>query len=537
MQACLQITEIQRAVFEFLLPEHPATLARLARTCTAFTACALDALWRDQYWLAPLIQVMPHDLWKWELCDGIRVLRFIRPLEAGDWQRFDFYAPKIRRLGYYNRHLPIHRSPATHKSILVYLSSYRPIHALLENLRALSFESLDLSGPMLKSVPFFPVLLGPSVTAIYIRVSNEAVVVDHLPALFLSIARLCPGLHVLEVNLRGPPLARHLPPAFSLAFQSLIAALKDLRSISLLGRLPAMTPDLIHLIGSLTSLRSCRKITIPSDATSPVVRDFFAALGGRFRMLRCFEFEAHSLDTAAEITETLQCPLEVLTVIVQETGEHLHSSLTRFTQSFIHHPADWASSLTTLRIHGPVSDSGGVALNTQKICNAFEALFSLKALRTLGISWLYTYHLDDDWFAAAATSWPHLEAITFHFHSSFPNVTLAGLIPLVKNCPQLTDLSLAVSAIPFSLELLQPGICNTLITSIDFFQLCPIENPVAVFRCLVVMFPNLRSVAGGGFDSATNRAWDRVCGLFEESNLIRNIGARSDDTIDVVEYF
>ncbi|KAF8060197.1 hypothetical protein FPV67DRAFT_1674158 [Lyophyllum atratum] len=355
MHACLQVTDIQRAVFEFLLPKHPATLAKLARTCTAFTACALDALWRDQYWLAPLIQVMPHDLWKSELCDGMSVLR-IGPLRPG---------------------------LTTHESVLIYLSSYRPVHELLKNLRALSFESFDFAapvGPTLKSLPFFPVLLGPTLTAISICPFHEKLVMDYLPALFLSIARLSPGLRILEVDLRGPPPA--LPPAFGTALQSLIAAVKDLQFISLLGPFPAMSPNLIHLIGSLTSLRSCQTITIPSDATSSVVRDFFTAGGGQFRTLRCFEFVAHCLDTAADVTETLQCPLEVLIVAVEEAGDHLHSSLTRFTQTFIHHSADWTSSLTTLLICGP-GDSGGVVLNSQKICNALEALFRLKHSESL----------------------------------------------------------------------------------------------------------------------------------------------------------
>jgi len=63
MYPCLQIAEIQSEIFIHLLAEDTPTLATLARTCKTLTETALDLLWYDQETLAPLIQVLPNDLW------------------------------------------------------------------------------------------------------------------------------------------------------------------------------------------------------------------------------------------------------------------------------------------------------------------------------------------------------------------------------------------------------------------------------------------------------------------------------------------
>ena len=53
------------------VPGNP-TLASLARTCKAFMEPTLDALWRSQVNLAPLVQTFPEDVWSqksWRYAD------------------------------------------------------------------------------------------------------------------------------------------------------------------------------------------------------------------------------------------------------------------------------------------------------------------------------------------------------------------------------------------------------------------------------------------------------------------------------------
>ncbi|KDQ57885.1 hypothetical protein JAAARDRAFT_206673 [Jaapia argillacea MUCL 33604] len=100
MHAALLVAEIFRIIVDEAYLLDPAHCASLARTCRAFTDIALDALWAYQYNLAPLIMTMPSDLWTEEITtEGLSYLRFIRSNRSSDWERFDFYARRIRSFG------------------------------------------------------------------------------------------------------------------------------------------------------------------------------------------------------------------------------------------------------------------------------------------------------------------------------------------------------------------------------------------------------------------------------------------------------
>jgi len=78
MHQCLTIPEVQSLIFNHFQPdiscEDRATLARLAWTCRAFTDTALDVLWRHLLWLAPLVQVMPDNLWTFQVARRTKIL-------------------------------------------------------------------------------------------------------------------------------------------------------------------------------------------------------------------------------------------------------------------------------------------------------------------------------------------------------------------------------------------------------------------------------------------------------------------------------
>ncbi|KIK21387.1 hypothetical protein PISMIDRAFT_78034, partial [Pisolithus microcarpus 441] len=73
MHACLRIAEILDLIIGFLVDDihepdkfcgiRHQDVARLARTCKAFKAPALDVLWRTQSSLSPLIMCLPNHLW------------------------------------------------------------------------------------------------------------------------------------------------------------------------------------------------------------------------------------------------------------------------------------------------------------------------------------------------------------------------------------------------------------------------------------------------------------------------------------------
>ncbi|KDQ49973.1 hypothetical protein JAAARDRAFT_74445, partial [Jaapia argillacea MUCL 33604] len=73
------------------------TPASLARTCRSFHEPALDILWKRQYSLKPLWKCLPSDLWDGK-GGGLVVTRPRRKLIPLDWDRFIFYARRIRAL-------------------------------------------------------------------------------------------------------------------------------------------------------------------------------------------------------------------------------------------------------------------------------------------------------------------------------------------------------------------------------------------------------------------------------------------------------
>ncbi|KDQ50273.1 hypothetical protein JAAARDRAFT_589322 [Jaapia argillacea MUCL 33604] len=89
MHYALQITDILIIVVAYIDDAWPSDLPAFARTCRLFMHPALDALWRIQSDLAPLIMTMPSDLWLEEKTGkGRPYLAFQREPRPADWARF-----------------------------------------------------------------------------------------------------------------------------------------------------------------------------------------------------------------------------------------------------------------------------------------------------------------------------------------------------------------------------------------------------------------------------------------------------------------
>ncbi|GLB45631.1 hypothetical protein LshimejAT787_2500230 [Lyophyllum shimeji] len=512
MHPCLNLTEIQAVIFGHLLnpdlqvdgdplPDF-ATLASVARTCTAFTEVALDALWRDQTSLAPLLQVMPADLWvlrtEAQASTGEvprpKILTFVRDLQEADWSRFDYYAPKIRRLlGTMFTSGPVYPDETVFHS----LRSYRPSHPLLPNLATLH---IHITHPKnFKRMPL--TLLSPTITTLDIFVLDPPPY--EVPAFLSDAARTCPNLR--DFRFRGPNSDVIDTLALDEALAALVGTTHSIEVFDIDSSVPT-TCKVIWQLGNF-SARHCETISLPSGLSVSEIQRLFSVGQSRFLKLRRFAFEAQDLAMAADVIAALQCPLYFLDTCVGIQELQPHSALARFTASFERHRC--VSSLTTLWISGPPEIDGP----RDSIRSAFRSLFWLAALESLYLHHSCTSELDDDWFSGAAAAWPRLRELVI-YHRDPPKVTLAGLIPLIRHCSWLSDLSLSIAARPFDSDLLLPGICNTRITTLDLNS-STIVSPVRVFRCLVLMCPKLEAiyvVEGEGAEG-----WARVSSLLEES--------------------
>jgi len=523
MHHCLHITEMQSAIFDLCQPfqEHdtPATLVNLARTCTAFKETALNVLWRELYLLGPLIQVMPDDLWTVEIY-GVRsarkkVLKFTRPLKESDFLRFDNYAPRIHRLGWTAFPSNVPRFVYVHEDTFQALESYRSGQPLLTHLRAFNPDLTEIHS--LRAIKYMSALLAHSITEIRI---TWLVFLDDLPELYLRMANCCPNIQSLTIE---SLTSGKITPKFSSALQKLILALARLENLTLVIPSDKTTSNITHHLGSFTALRQW-KTRVPSNLTTLRLHDLFTTKDGRFTSLCHVTFKARTAELAADAITPLQCALEHLSVNIEGSyapSVPSFSSLTTVIDAITNHRC--ATTLTYLSLFGLPAKSAEVSPHS--ICNVFSSLFSLKALQTIEMKECWcTPALDDDWFAGAALAWPHLQVLNIHDHNTDtlppPVVTLAGLVPLIRNCLQLSDLHLSFCAKPFDCELLHPGICNTKITYLDVGT-SPIVDPVDVFQSLIAMFPNLESIyySFTGLGDGEDDPWQKVSRLIEEDRL------------------
>ncbi|KAF8060147.1 hypothetical protein FPV67DRAFT_333419 [Lyophyllum atratum] len=555
MDHCLKIIEIQTLIIEHLeeacssttdpsRDDYFATQASLARTSSIFTEAALDALWHEQPSLAYLIQVMPDNLWTITIepeppsgTDGItrtvETLKFNRPLEDTDWSRLEYYSHRIRSLGNKYRFLSrppdvdefgvesfnsAHRLPPNvDASAFESFSSHRPFQSLLPNL--CTFD-LDLADPStLRCLPFIPAVLlsnCPKLWALRFIIPDK--LPDEFPLFLSSISSTCRNIEDLEVRRvagsRSALYAPMLSTPHSIMLIQFICGLNDLQSLTIPGEW-TVTPDLIHHLGSLTGLYRCEDIFIDCSVAPHQIRQLFKSDRGRFRKLRYLNLRTSTAQQAADIMQSLQLPLEHLSVDSRSLVSQPFSSVQSLMESFVNH--NCISSLTSLNLC--VSSANMHGTSPDSPCNNFKPLFLLKALRTLYLEWENISPFDDKWLAEAAMAWPHLSRLILGSldHNSPPVATLAGVVPLIRHCPQLSYLSLTLHAKPFGRDqdVLLPGVCNRRITSLSM-PFSRITDPEGVCRCMQLMFPCLTSIYYGP-NIYENRDqvgdWDRLVEL------------------------
>ncbi|KAF8055237.1 hypothetical protein FPV67DRAFT_1789232 [Lyophyllum atratum] len=522
MDHCLKIIEIQILIIEHLVVacastinpsryKYFATLASLARTSSIFTEAALDALWCEQPSLAYLIQVMPDDLWTITIepelfsgTDGVmRTLEFNRPLEDTDWSRFDYYSHRIRSLGRtllrrqpdpgetgFESHNS-HRPPDVDASVFKSFNLHRPFDSLLPNLYEFHLNLADPST--LRCLPFMPAVLfssGAKLEALVLDIPHR--LPDDFPSFLSSISYTCTDIRVLKVQLLSSIAPILFMPSHSIMLIPFICELNNLRSLTIPGEW-TVTPDLIYHLGSLTGLSYCGDIFIDSSMTGLQIRRLFTSDSGRFSELRHLYLRTSTAEQAVDVMQSLQLPLEHLAIEFGEPKFQPPTSVPRLIESFVNH--NCISSLTTLflRFSRPLMHE----IAPDSLCNNFMPLFLLKALRVLYLEFERNSPFNNDWLAEAAMAWPHLSRLMlFSAVNEPPVVTLAGLFPLIRHCPQLSYLCLTLDAKPFGRDqdVLLSGICNRKLTRLGTLPISLITNPEGVFQCLQLMFPCLTTI-------------------------------------------
>ncbi|KAJ8463529.1 hypothetical protein ONZ51_g10197 [Trametes cubensis] len=246
MHWCLLNNDVFRRVLDFVEVELPdgfyagyhlrrsknATLGRLARTCRAFLEPSLNALWKNQLTLGPLVQTLPIDAYEEVVVHTQAITEYHlvlkRPLVPSDWSRFDYYAARVQSLGYFlvefedteavSWSTPSERPREREVDVDVVwqLCMQRRRRWLLPNLIRLRWNIYDVPY-----TSYLSLFLGPKLTTFAIAFKPEAfraagLIYDpsYLQVELEALSSLCPSLTSVEMleglAVRGGPMNRSL---------------------------------------------------------------------------------------------------------------------------------------------------------------------------------------------------------------------------------------------------------------------------------------------------------------------------------------
>ena len=157
-------------------------------------------------------------------------------------------------------------------------------------------------------------------------------------------------------------------------------------------------------------------------------------------------------------------------------------------------------SLSSLEIEvsGNVEEPLVHDVDDAETADVFQPLLSLTNLQTLSLILSGVEMLDDAWLNRASKCFPQLQDLTLYgCDMERKRITLEGYVPLLQNCPRLSQIRVATACKSFDTRKapLPPGLCNSNLTDIHFPQSSIESSAECIFRCLILMFPNLQYLA------------------------------------------
>ncbi|KDQ62111.1 hypothetical protein JAAARDRAFT_189483 [Jaapia argillacea MUCL 33604] len=256
MHRCLKIPEILLTIFQ----NFPSTtyfleakcLVSLACTCRDFHAPALDLLWYTLEDLVPLLRIMPDDLVRGKLDPSFwRQWSFSRPLVPSGFERFDYYAPRVKVL----TRLSISIDSLTLQDLLQ-LSSL----AKLTDLRMILPDD-DMTLPDVQALDHDGVAVLPALLDLHVVSSKLA----NCTALIQCLHRCT--LESINLTLQNPPSGRSLGELFMVLSQSACRASLQSLMISAHDELSHSDEDIVYstVLAPLLLLRSLYIVVIDNS--------------------------------------------------------------------------------------------------------------------------------------------------------------------------------------------------------------------------------------------------------------------------------
>ncbi|KAH9834027.1 uncharacterized protein C8Q71DRAFT_157144 [Rhodofomes roseus] len=443
MHRALTIAEIVHQVVEefstaWICCHKGQTLRALAVTCRVFSEPALDIIWSDQNGLGHLVECLPSDLWTIsdDTTPGTLTLRRPpRTITQQDWVRFDTYARRVRKLSFGPPKSSL-RSRTMSADVFHWLSSSRPSHQLLPNLRRLYWSDDMPPG----CYDYFHMFLGPRLCTLRISGPPPQSTTSHHAILSAldRLSQIAPDIEVLSVwgyqceGLDPRPIPGHVCTLWrrlwSLRLGSSLTMTYD--AFAGLSALPMLAEAALSLAGPFDTKCSTRNYTFPAmqtlDLTSETMADIRAVLSScHFPRLRRMSLTSQSGPKADLLNRVLEA--------IHERIPH--------------------ASLVYLKLHA------GNTMDVGEIVNAasLRSLYDLHHLVYFDFVMGIRIALTDDDIKEMAMSWPHIKHLVLCSNASKDAIqhtwthdprawttkpTLEGLVHLARYCPSLELLAL-----------------------------------------------------------------------------------------------
>ncbi|OBZ69057.1 hypothetical protein A0H81_11277 [Grifola frondosa] len=395
------------------MPDDPSlqpTLAVLARTSRAFHEPAIDRLWEELYNLVPIVQCFPTDTWKEKQhCLRLDILHEVCPS----------YKENSRRRRMSSRSL--YRAKRLDDGVFEALSLYRPVLTLFPNLRSFQWHA------RVGSLSFMTLIL------------------DQAKSLNLRVVAFVSRIKFTSPRLKNILLkTNYISDELENEISDAVCGLEHLQSLTWFAN-HSLTYNALKALAQLTYLRTLvLSWSIDQDSWfSPV-----ASIPASFPNLRLLKILVNKVQSYLAFSGLGRFPLvedfelTILEAPTQITVQQLFNGIPRLFN------ADYLSRLcinsmdlvpaSALRFRGTIHSLD------------FHPLLVLHYLEVVDITPRFELDLDDQLMEALASAWPRLRVLRFRTDSGWNRsqlrMTLNGLIPFAKHCPELLVLGVVFNA-------------------------------------------------------------------------------------------
>ncbi|KAF7305369.1 hypothetical protein HMN09_00789100 [Mycena chlorophos] len=481
MHRCLQIAEVLDNIFSLLPHPSDPTLARLARTCRAFSDPALDILWWRQETLTNLSRCL---LAATDSNTAVRIFPLILWTVA-DWKRTFKYRRRVRDFCLVTA-LNLGERFAT-EAFLQAVQKALPLAELpFPNLRHLDWIASGY-GSVDEWFCYLRLLSSPALVSLTLRQYDLKTASD-VERIFTIETVPWGLLRRLSIS----TMEANVDPMLPFAFSAISARLEHIETL----HLPLV--DAAGL-GHLSFLPNLRSLTLDSVPTGTLLSGVDFSGGNRFPALKELVFEDANPDTAAEFLSTKDTTWEIESLTLEasesEPRERVASLYTTIAAhcSRSHLRALCLSSQDTLP-DPPASTLSAHALTLA----ATQTLFCFPNLTTVVLLHGAGFLLQDDDVPKLASAWPNI--VNLHLGTASasqvrPTATLKSWTTLLERCPLLRRLTFAVDAtqVPVLPARVRPAELRNLIYLDVGFS--PIDDAEEVARFLSASFSGSSKLA------------------------------------------